>query len=489
MNRKLLIFALLLITIFIGFKYRFRSYSFFPPVAETFDEQVVAWVGSSLINTGIPTGWSFIEDYYSDNKDHLVKQDGWSLSYDNIKPNLSNLFSFPKPLSHKVELTLDGYTSQFTMVQPQIEQPPLGSLISSFLSGSYKKHGLEDVKLKDIRLPPVILSSLSIGLVFIVAYLSFGATVALLSSLIYALVPTIVLTSRLALSENYLNFFFLIGVIFAQLWIIKGRTIYFYLSCFLIIVCYLIKPFGITLGLVLFLAAFVFNKPRIYLILPIVSSLVAISIFYLYGSFYDPQLFKKILLYQTNRLTSPLHGILKILLPKITKIFLDGWIIFGWLSAAILTFKNKVQSDFWILCPIISFTFMYMLYGGEDYGWYRLPIYPFLAIAISEVLVREIKKPGVWVGILFLMTVFATSLWWGTFGVNWQPLTFIFRLLIALIFILLILGLNPKFKMITSLTLILLIVLSLWLNIQTINNAQKFWHTLGDLTSVMPFHQ
>lgn len=490
MKLKAVLIFLLVLIILIGFKYRFRSYDSFPPIAETFDEQVVAWVGSSLINTGVPTGWSFIEDYISDNKDHLVKLEGWSISFDNTKPSLSNFSTFPSPLAHREQLTLDGYTTQFTMVQPQIEQPPLGPLLVSFLSGTYQKSSFEDVKLKEIRLPGVILSSLSIGLVFIIAYLGFGIAAALLSSLIYALVPTVVLTSRLALAENYLTFFFLLGIVFTQIWIIKGKTAFFYLSCLLIIICYLIKPFGITLGLFLFLSAWVFNKPKKYLVWPIISSIIAIGIFYLYGSLYDPELFKKIVAYQTNRLTSPLHGIFKIVLPKITKIFLDGWIIFGWMAAAMIAFRENIKSSFWVVAPILSFAFMFMLYGGEDYGWYRLPIYPFLAIASAMVLIDEIKNPKTWLGILFMIVVFSTSLWWGTFGLNWQSVSPIFRIFMGIIFILMILGLyNSKLKMVGTITLILLILFTLWFNIQTINNIQSIWYTLGDHTSVMPSRQ
>lgn len=475
----------------VGFKYRMRSYEYFPPVASTFDEQVLAWVGSSLINTGVPTGWSFIGDYQSKNEGHIVKLDHFSISIDGRTPSASNFNNFPKPLSHSAQLTLDGYTSQFMIVQPYIEQPPLGALLSSFLSGSYRENGFEDISLRKIRLPVIFLGTISIILVFIIAYLTYGVFMGILSSLIFALIPTVVVTQRLATAENYLSFFLLLGVISTYLWIKKEKNVFIYLTSLLIIISFLIKPFGISLAIFLIAAILVFGKPLKFLILPIISSVLAIMIFFGYGYFFDVQLFNGIVLYQGGRLISPLSGIFKIVIPKISAIFLDGWIVFGWFGIIVLLLRDKIKSDFWIFGPAIVYLFVLFIYGAEDAGWYRLPLYPFLSIASAVLLAEAILKQKVWLGLVFIMTAFSTALWWGTYGLDWNNIVLVFRL--GMLFLLgLLLSSYTKYKLfktLASLSLLILLILCFWLNIQTINKMQTIWPTLGDTTSIVPFRK
>lgn len=486
--KTILILISLSLIIALGLKFRFRSYNVYPPIGENFDEQVLVWVGSSLINNGVPTGWSFIDDYKSNNKGHLVNATDWGINIDGRKPKFDSFFTFPKPLSHDIEMTLDGYTTQFTLVQPQVEQPPLGPLLASFLSGSFKKANFELVTLKEMRISVILFSVISMVCIFLISYLSFGMLIGLLSALIYALTPIIIISSRLVTAENYLTPLLLLGVLFTQLWIMKEKNLFLFLASFLIMVCYLIKPFGISLGGVVFLAILAFNKPKKYLIFPAVFSILGILTFFAYGNFYAPKLFPKIVAYQVNRLYSPLEGILKIIIPKITKIFLDGWIIFGWLSIAALAFQRNFKKYFWIISPVLSLLFMFTLYGGQDYGWYRLPIYPFLSIATSVILMKGIRQSQPWVGITFLITVFTTSLWWGFFGLTWNSVVLPFRLVMVSIFLFLLLGFinSTKMKVISSLTLIILILITFWLNTKTINNTNLFWPTLREATLVWP---
>ncbi len=489
---KILIILYLGCLIFIGLRLRFRSYEYFPAIASTFDEQVVVWAGSSLINTSIPTSWSFIDDYLTENKDHLVKIDGWSISYDYIKPGLQNLRSFPIPLSHKTEMELDtGYRSHFTMVQPQIEQPPLGPLLSSFLSGSYKLNTFSDVRLSQIRVPVIYLSVFSMILVFLISYLSYGLKTALISSTLYTFIPTLIISQRLAVSENYLTFFILLGVLSNQLWLKTLNTKYLVLNTLLIVICYLIKPFGLALAMVTGLSVYAFAKPVYYLIYPVIGTVISMILFYLYGSFYSAELFQKVVSYQSHRFTAPLQALFKILLPKITNIFLDGWIVFSWIATFSILAPNDIRKHFWVLSPIISMLFFFSIYGGEDYGWYRLLLYPFLTIAAGYVLTEALEHINPFINILFLIIVVSTNLWWGFYGVDWHPLANILRIS-GLVFLgIFTIGFiqKPIYKKINQITLALLIVGSLWLSVQTINNTQKFYPTLSDQTSIIPFRK
>lgn len=479
-----LILLLLTLIVILGLRYRFRGYESFPPISDNFDEQVLVWVGSSLINNGVPTAWSFIDDYVKEPEAHTI---GWGLSLDNTKPGFSNFSSFPKPLFHKVQMTLDGYTTQFTLVQPHIEQPPLGPMLASFLSGSFQKSGFDQISLKQIRVPVIWLSAVTMILIFSIGFLSNGIEVGLFGALVFALMPTAVISSRLATAENYLTPFILLGVFFIQLWILKNQKKYLILASILVTVCYLIKPFGISLAGVLFLAILTFNKPPKFLLFPIISAILGMIIFLLYGYFYAPLLFPKIFSYQTSRLFSPLEGLFKILIPKITKVFLDGWVVFGWISAFALLLRNELKKDFWVLAPLLCYVLILTLYGGQDYGWYRIPIYPYLSLAAAIILIQAIKYSNPFISIIFLMIVFTGSLWWAFFGLSWSTVVALpFRLFMVVAILLLSLGFlrSLRMKKISAWTLVILMIVTFWLNIQTINNTQLIWPTLREITLV-----
>lgn len=100
-------------------------------------------------------------------------------------------------------------------------------------------------------------------------------------------------------------------------------------------------------------------------------------------------------------------------------------------------------------------------------------------------------KQKVWIALVFIMTVFSTSLWWGTYGLDWNNVVSIFRLSMLLLLGLLLLSYTKYklFKIITSLVFMLILIVSFWFNIQTINKMQIIWPTLGDTTSVIPFRR
>lgn len=441
----------------LGLKYRLRNYWDFPPVGQTFDEQLYSWVGSSLINTGIPTGWSFIPGY---------------------------------PITKSVEMNLDGYTTHMTLVTPFIEQPPLAGLLSSLLSQSYRLPSFDRVTLKQIRLPAIIISSLSLLLLFIYISRAYNSRAGLLTTAIFAFTPTVIISHRLATAENYLSFFLLLGLICLQQFIIRRRKKYLLFTVVLSIVCYLIKPFGLILPFVFFMAVLVFGLPKINLIWPVLSAIAAHLLFTVYGNFYQPVLFSRLVSFQTARLFSPLGGLLKIILPRITQLFLDGWIVFGWLSFFVLAVKNHLKTHFWIVVPVIGYLLFFTLYGGEDYGWYRLLLYPFLSASAGLILYSAFRQKSSLVPIIFIITVFTSSFWWGLFTTSWVQLNWLFRgiMIISAGYYLL----HPYFPKLKNFYLpvsVLLVCGVFFLNIRTVNHLQAIWQTLGNDSSLIPFRK
>ncbi|HEX6977568.1 MAG TPA: hypothetical protein VF185_04445 [Patescibacteria group bacterium] len=489
MSKKGIFVFLALICLVVSFVYRNKYYWSYPPVADTFDEYASSWLGLSLLRSGVPTSWSFLTVYkgaiVKDSKLDLV---GTKISVNNIVPTLENYGSFPKPISLTKEISLEGYKSHFDIVSPYLEHPPLGGIIvgmPAYLGGIRE---FSEVTLSLIRKPFVLYGTFSTLLVIILSYLWYGKKVAVVSGLIYATVPTVIFGSRLALPENVLTLMLLLEVVLLEYY---RRTKKNYLVVMALMISFaapLVKLFGLSaalIGIGYFIWIIRNKRMALYFLGAGVASLV---IYTAYGFFYDKNTFVAAAIYNGTRFfAGPTLLLTKILIPRVTKIFLDGWIFFGWMALFILAFakENKHKA---LMIPVFSYLIGLMFFGGEDFGWYRLPLYPFLLIAAGYLIVEIIFKPDFFTGILFLFTAFSTSLFWGIGIYNWVPYIFQYRL-----FILVVIGVmsisfitrTRKVQFIQSGMLLTLFLVSVFLNTRIINNQQEVWKYMGDSTSLI----
>src|SRR3989304_2066690 len=250
MSKRIVFVILSLVCVLVSLSYRNKFYWDFPPVGDTFDEFASGWLGLSLLRTGIPTSWSFIPDYKKGiqlgSKLDLV---GTNLAVNNKLPDIKNYSSFPKPISLSKELNLDGYRSQFDIVSPYLEQPPLGGILVSLPLYFSGVKNFTDVTLKALRGQFVIFGVLSTALVMWLAYMWYGKFVSIISGFIYATVPTVVFGSRLALPENLLTVLFLAEIILLEYYRRNKSSYLILLSLVLAYLAPLIKPFGLSLAL------------------------------------------------------------------------------------------------------------------------------------------------------------------------------------------------------------------------------------------------
>ncbi len=167
MKPKLFFFLLLLITV-LGLILRLNKYDQIPPFGETRDEFQYPWAGMSLIQNGVPTSWSYFDAYQN-------RQSIWL------------------------------WDQEFRLVTPWFDKPVLYPLLTGswILANGIKQ--FDQVNLATLRLLPIFLSCLTIFLTGLLAKKIFNPTIGLLSALLYATTPTIVLANRLSLSENLLT--------------------------------------------------------------------------------------------------------------------------------------------------------------------------------------------------------------------------------------------------------------------------------------------
>lgn len=467
-----------IICLLLSFVLRSRSYWLFPPAQDGFDEFAAAWQGLSLLRTGIPTSWSF-HPYYEKEIAKGKKLDliGMSIAVDNVSPSIDNFKNFPKPLLLKRELEIDGFRTHFNIVQPDLEQPPLGGMIIALAPLLKGRSELAQVTLRDIRLPFVYLGVINTFLVILLAKRWYGAKVGLLSGFVYATVPTIVISSRLALPENILAFLLLL---FAYLLETK-KTKFLYLISF---IAPLVRPFGLAIPLAGAAYSFWVERDRRKVITYFLIGGASFFVYFLYGLAYDRRIFLDALAFQSQRFfAGPQVFLYKIMIPRITKIFLDGWIIFGWLAVFYMATVSKSRRYLTLLIGLFSYVLVLTFFGGEDYGWYRTPFYAFLAMGVGYLLDRMIKKSSFFLSFLFILVPLATSLYWGLGWEDWTKQLLFFRIFLGVAVLLLI------SKKTAKIFLSALIILALCLNVLTMKKISLIWPSLGETSSLILYRK
>jgi len=478
MGKKPLFIFFAVMCLLVSFVLRSRSYWLFPPAQDGFDEFAAAWQGLSLLKTGIPTSWSF-HPYYDREVAKGRKLDliGMSITVDDQTPSVGNFKSFPKPLLLKRELEIDGFRTHFNIVQPDLEQPPLGGVLIALAPLLKGRSELAQVTLRDIRLPFIFLGVVNTLLVVLLAKRWYGSWAGLLSGFVYATVPTIVISSRLAVPENILAFLLLLFVYLLEL----KRTKLLYLISF---IAPLIRPFGLAIPLAGAAYAFWVEKDKKKVIIYLLLGAVSFLSYFIYGLVYDQKIFMDALAFQSQRFfAGPQVFLYKFMIPRITKIFLDGWIVFGWLAVFFMSIINKNKKHLLLLIGLFSYVLVLTFFGGEDYGWYRTPFYTFLSMGIGYLLVRAIKKGSFFLSLLFILIPLATSLYWSSGWEDWTKQLLFFRIFLGVSVLLLISKKTAKVFM------LVIIVLALCLNVLTMKKMSSIWPRLGESSSLILYRK
>lgn len=381
--------VLLLAILLLGFLLRFHHYDQYPRHGATFDEFAWVWQGISLWQDHVPVNWSQHREYKN--------------------------FSIAKFQGAPVRI-----------VSPYLEQPPLFGLVAggfALLTGS---EAMFDITLTQIRILALILGMISLFLVFILARKLYGDFIGLLSALLYATIPTIVIGSRIVQNENFMIPMMLVTWLLILNYLKTKKTWQRNLAAVLAGLLTLAKvPWAaVTVALCLLLA-----KEKRWRDVFIVG-LIAVSIFslfFLYGWAYDWSTYTALWKIQISRSKIGLGNFLALFTHPylLDRLYADAWIYWGWFSIFFLSLNFKKHAA--LLIPLLAYflIFIWAIPGIEAQGWYRYPFYPFLIIASAVLIEQILNKPSL-LNLFFFFLIASTAFHWGweeKFGMS----NFLFR--------------------------------------------------------------
>lgn len=366
------VFILLASILLLGFVLRAYQFTASPRLGATFDEFAWTWLGMSLIQDHVPSSWS-PHGAYEGHRQYKV--------YENAK---------------------------FWIVKPYLEHPPFFGIVAGSFAIINGAHGFFDVTLDKIRPLALMLGVFSIFMLFLLVRQLYDEKTALLSSLIYATIPTVVIGSRLVQNENFFIPLFLSALYLIVKFIKNKKPIYrniVAIICGLLIISK-IPWAAATLGVM----AILFYKQKY---LDAGKVLIVVLLFFLgflaYGFYFNSEIFINLWKLQLARYDLTFNSVFALFTePYLTDRYtIDGWIYLGWITFFLLLVKDFKQ-NFVIILGLLAYLgiFIFAIPNEAGHGWYRYPFYPFLAVSIA----------------LFIKEYFNKNL----------PLTFLFILLIGL---------------------------------------------------------
>ncbi len=381
-----LLFAILILGLFLRHK-DFRSS---PRLGATFDEYAWTWLGMSLIEKHTPSSWS----------------------------------SYPQYEGYREYKKYQGAT--FWIVKPYLEHPPLFGLIAGSFAIANGAKSMFDVDLEKIRPLALILGVLSIFIIFLLVKELYDEKTALLASFIYALIPTVVIGSRLVQNENFFIPVFLLSLFLIFRFIKTKKDKFFLLAAFICGLLTLAKvPWiaaGISIGLIL-----LYNRKYKHFLLLVGIVISIFSLFIIYAYYYNWDLFISLWKFQFQRYEMAFNSVFTLFAePYLADRFtIDGWIYFGWISFFLLLAKN-LRKNYILIFGLLGYlaVFVFAIPNTPGHGWYKYPFYPFLAISLAIFIKDHFNKNLLFTFMFILFTGLSLLelTWTKTFGFSFSIL-------------------------------------------------------------------
>jgi 4-amino-4-deoxy-L-arabinose transferase-like glycosyltransferase len=358
----------------VGLTFRLFDYAVMPHFMENGDELFATWNGWSLLTDGTTRGWSFWPNAYGSGVEHEILP-YWS-----------------------------AQGSTWHIVKPYFEHPPLAHVLvgaAAKLGGAtHFAHG----RLTHTRLVPILLSLVTMLLTFLVGRrLTKHGVGPWLGVLLYAVLPFISIQNRAIKEEMLLTPMALASVYLYLRWRDGAGTRALMGAAFIagLAACTKANSAIFVPALAMMVAA----HGRYRLAAMVVGAgILGVVPLFVYGAIIDWDVFWITLVKQaTGR---PTHWNL------FPRFFADGLIIhnlighgptlFLWLCYGSFVFgRGKKVDPAWIVFPLVYLIALVVSAGNWMFGWYMLPVYPFLCLAAGEQIAELFRRPHPFGGLVF----------------------------------------------------------------------------------------
>jgi len=348
----------LTLVLLLGVILKLHNYSIYPQRGATSDEYSYSFQGVSLLTKGTPISWSAFTQY----------------------KNLRNL-------------TINQL--YFPIVYPYFDHTPLNGIITGAWAVAFGENTFEKIQLKTIRIIPIILSTISSFLLFLISFRLFNYKTAIWTLLIYSTTTIFVIHGRVVLAENLITPLLLVSTLaFIKFY----KKINFRKTLLLGILAgatFWVKELGIV-GFFSLLYLFISERLKIkYTLLLIATFLFFVGLYVAYGMYFDAEVFWKILIQQSDRNIGPNTFLYIVSNPIIVnKFYNDGWYFFGFF-AFFAAYISYIENKFILVPATIYFLLLlFTLTQRGEMGWYIIPLFPFMSLFIAKFLIEQAQKVG-----------------------------------------------------------------------------------------------
>ncbi len=364
MLNKWKIGALVCVALF-GLLLRLNKFAQVPPPGLSLDEYSNAFVGLSIITNGIPVGMTGVDG-------NKVRFKAY------INPDLV------------YQETANG--DPMTLAYPWFDHPPLVGLVTGSYAYIKGARVFEDVRAVVVRKPVVILSGMTIFLVGFYFATVFGFSYGLLAALLYAVSPLITIANRMVQAENFTTPLGLVILILSTYKFNFKKLKYWIFLVATLLALTKLSGVAFVLGSSLILKK---NSNQDWL-WPIYGFTFGILLWVVYGNILSTSDFWAVLFNNSGRVYGlGLSAVTDLFTTtKLTghKVIADGIVTAGTIAMLYQLVENNKIKKLYIGIPMIAIVAVYLLFGSESYGWYRIPLYPFVCGSLAVLLIDNLRN-------------------------------------------------------------------------------------------------
>lgn len=370
------VFALILCA---GLGLRLYDYAVMPDMRINGDELFATWNGWQLVEDGSTVGWSL-----------------WARTYDD-------------KVEHE---TIHVWGQRWNLIRPYFEHPPLMHALVGVAAHAGGAEHFTHAKLKHTRLVPIGLSLVALLLLFLVARrLSPTGPAAHFTALLYATMPTIVLQAR-AIKEEALLVPLMLGAVLAFLhWRDSRKLAPLLIASVCAGLCTVTKVPGFAVVIALGMLVAAEGEAKAFWISAGVG-IATSALLIVYAAVIDWDVFWFTTAHQARR---PMHFNIFSRWFDVTLINHNvigrGWVLFLWLGSAV-AYRRQSRRDraSWTVPLVVYLLAIAVGAGSWTFGWYAMPLLPWLCLGAGVFLADLWERPGLFGGMIVALLLLMYSL-------------------------------------------------------------------------------